>query len=660
MPLSPKNSPNVDPNERELAVYDSLIEGLAERAVRTGASAGSFFTKSSEVIDAIFAPNWSAVLARGPSDSPIVVHATGNAKDNLGDLFSSSKGSGCRVEDLLNRRQQLQSSGLVVSPISHSGRAPDESSNDGHSRAWGCLIVDLGSTQPDLVQLNVVSAIAETAGEFVRNQDLNRAEVVAQFDSDVLKFSLNAHCSLEPRVVGHHLANDARMLLDCERVSVFMINGTAPRLLAISSVASVEGRSQLVKRMNSMVRRSTVLNEPIISDQTSADKRLEQLVESHRSSTGLPFVFGVPVYPRPDQAESPSGSPIGFLLAESTQDIDRVQFARGLSHVGPHAAVSLSNVNTYSRIPFRRSLGWLGRAFSSANISRLGVAAVLAGVAIAASLLIKADFKVRIPGELRPAVERNVFASQTGVIEEVFVDHGDEVKTNQSLMRIRSSKLEVDLEKASSDVLKLQELKEAKQIALNRVSDVGSDQNLAAQLASEISDLEFQIATSGEKAKFLKQQISELLIVSPIDGQVTTWQAKDSLTTRPVEWGDPIINVAELDGDWNLIFRVPERRIGYVIARKEELESGEPLELEFFLESDPTKRYRVEVMKIDRSAVADPELGPVTILECRAPDEMVNKRQGATISGDVDCGRKSIWYVWTREMFDSVRRHFVW
>ena len=645
-------------SEDELAVYDSLIDGLADHAGSSEATSNSFFAKSGQIIDAIFAPKWSAVLAQGSDGLPVLVQATGAPTGQLGKLISGSPSAGSRFQSLLNRRGELSNSGVVVSPIGR--RSNDQSGADDKDQFWGCIVVDLGSAPAELVQSDVINAIAETAGEFISNQERKRSPELEQFESDVAKFTVNAHSSLDLRVVGHHLANDARLLLGCERVSVFMLNRRSPKLLAISSVASVEERSQLIKQMKSLVGRAVRLDEPIISDQPSLDQRQAGLVEAHCESTGLPFLFGVPVYRRSDQEEKRGSQTLGLLLAESTRDIDRVKFARGLNFVLPHAATSLSNASSYQQIPFRKTLGWLGRISSFANLTRVGALAGLSAVLIAASLLLTTDFKVRIPGELRPVVDRNVFSSHDGVIGEVFVDHGDEVKVDQPLMQLRSAKYEVDLEKASSDILKLQQFKEAKQVALNRVSDIGSDQNLAAQLASEISDLEFQMEMLKEKEKFLKQQISELLILSPIDGQVTTWEAQENLASRPVRWGDPVLNVAQLEGDWNLIFRVPERRIGYILARDQERDPAEPLELEFFLESDPAKKYLVPVTAINRSAIVDPELGPVTILKCVLPVELENKRQGATVSGDVDCGRKSIWFVWTREMFDAVRRRFVW
>ena len=655
-------------SESELAVYDSLISGLADHAVSSDATVGSFFGQMSQVVEAIFAPSWSAVLASGPADSPIPIHFTGVAKDKLGGLLSGSGNKKNHLANLLKRSNELGKSGLIVSPIGRPSGAgtsgPDGQAPNGKSDVWGCVFVDVGQGPVELVQSNVMLAIAETAQEFLRNEDRRQSQATEELGSQFLDFSVNAHSSLEPRVVGHHLANDARLLLGCERVSVFLLGRRSPKLLAISSVASVEGRSKLVKQMNSMVGRAARINQPIISDHRSSDQRLASLVDSHCDASGLPFVFGVPVFTRAEAKEKRSkdqpGRPIGFLLAESTSDIDRVQFARGLRQVVPHVAMSLGNANAYAQIPFRRTLGWLGRMSSFANLSRLAVSALLVGLLIAASLLVQIDFKVRIPGELRPVVERNVFAAHDGVIEKVFIDHGDKVEANQPLMQIRSTQYEVELEKASSDILKLEQLKEAKQIALNRVSSIGSDQNLAAQLASEVSDLDFQIATKQEQAKFLNQQIAELLIKCPIDGQVTTWQSKENLANRPVRWGDTVLNVAQLDGDWDLIFRVPERRIGYILKRDSELGGEQPLELEFFLESDPGKKYRVEVKKIDSSAIEDSEYGPVTILKCAAPAELENKRQGATISGDVDCGRKSVWFVWTREMFDAISRQFVW
>jgi len=325
-------------SESELAVFDSLIDGLAEHAGSSEATSSSFFAKSGQVIDAIFTPKWSAVLAQGSAGAAVLVYATGATTEHLGKLISGSSGASSRLGSLLNRSAELSNSGVVVCPIGRHNREGVVGDDD--DQFWGCYVVDLGSSPVDPVQSDVICAIAETAGEFILNQQRKRSPELVQFQSDVAKFSVNAHSSLDPRVVGHHLVNDARLLLGCERVSVFSLNRRSPKLLAISSVASVEERSQLIKRMKLLVGRATRLSEPIISDQPSLDQRQAELVEAHCRSTGLPFMFGVPIHRQTDQEEKRGSHVVGFLLAESTRDIDRVKFARGLNYVLPHAATS--------------------------------------------------------------------------------------------------------------------------------------------------------------------------------------------------------------------------------------------------------------------------------------------------------------------------------
>ena len=248
--------------------------------------------------------------------------------------------------------------------------------------------------------------------------------------------------------------------------------------------------------------------------------------------------------------------------------------------------------------------------------------------------------------------------SYDGVVETVFVDHGDQVTVNQPLIQIRSADLDLEIEKAFSDIQKIDQLKDSKRIALNQVSGANADPNVAAQIASEISDLDFQKASLVEKEKFLRAEREKLSIVCPIDGQVITWQVKQNLANKPVRWGDPMLKVAFLNGDWNLVFRVPERRIGYLLDAAKA--SDQPVELEFFLESNPGKKYRVPIVEIAQSASQDAELGAVTLVKCNVPDELKAKRQGATVAGDVYCGKRSFWFVWTREMSDAIKRRFVW
>lgn len=633
-------------NENDLAVFDSLLEGLANHAGNSDVTSRAFFTKTSQVIESIFEMSWVAIVAKGPSDSSVLVYGSQNARVGLAKFINSGTQSHS-FDSFTECSEQSQNSGTLISTIKRTSRS---------NHVWGVVVVQLMSGKPMAVHQQVLDAIAETIEEHLQTRIQSQASDEEVYRDDLLRFSINAHSCLDQSQLGYHLANDARLVLACERVSVFTLNRGFPKLLAISSVASVEKRSALAKDITKLVRQATQLQEPIISDQPPTDGRQSSLLANHLETSGLPFLFGVPLV----STASKTSTPIGFLLAESTDDVDRVKFARGLGYVVPHATTSLLNAKQFRQIPFRRTLGAVGAMASFANVSRVLVGLLIGVLLVATLLLVPAEFKVRISGELRPVAERNVFAPMDGVVDKVFVNHGDRVNVEDRLVEIRSPELNLELDKAFSDIKKLEKLKEAKQIVLNQNSSGNSDPSLVAKLASEISDLDFQMANLEEQKRHLTLKREELKISSPISGQITTWQVRENLSNRPVRWGDPLLNIAKLDGDWQLIFRVPERRIGYILDRQDQLSSDEPLELEVFLESSPDKKFRVTVVSIDQSTVRNPELGPITFLKCAAPPELLAKRQGATVSGDVDCGKKSIWFVWTREMTDAIRRRFVW
>lgn len=636
-----------DETKEQLAVFDSLLDGLADAACDQGMSSSLFFAKTIQVVEAIVSPQWNAIVAQGPNDSVLFVQGSPDAQHALNMACSKRPADQTPSSWIV----QWTDPKVVVSEIAVG------------DTVWGWLVVGVVELQSTSIQREVTAGVAEILSEFVRSQQRADHAQGQQFSDQLYRFSLNSHQSLDQNEVAHNLVNDIRVLLGCERVSLFGINRNRPKLLSVSSVATIENRSTLIKKMESLVARSVKTDEPVFSDQPIQDSRQAELLEMYQEVNELDFVFGIPIARRVESGKK--RETIGFLLAESTADVNRFNFARGISRVVPHVELALANVATYRSIPFRRTLSAVGRTFNFASISRLAVVAGILGLAVLAAILIKTDFKVRIRGELRPVIERNVFAPRDGIVESVFVNHGDVVKENDPLVQVRSPDLDLEIEKSDSDVLKLRQLKDSKQIALNQISSSDPDPNLAAQLASDISDIDFQIASLVDKAKFLRQQRDKLQVVCPIDGEITTWQLKQKLTDKPVRWGDPIANVAFLEGDWNVVFRVPERRIGYILderrSRKQENASEpQPQYLEMFLESNPGESFRVPISEIGDSVTLDPEIGPVTLLKCDVPPELVNRRQGASVAADVVCGKKSYWFVWTREMVDALRRRFVW
>ena len=632
-----------DEPKNQLAVFDSLLDGLTQLAVNPATANSEFFDKTIQVLESVFQTDSAAVLVKGPNRSTFLIRGSKHQQSGLNELSLDFDSHDLGI---------ATKRGWMVSSIVHSGEV------------WGWLVVQ-GVNNAGSAHQEVCDGIASVISEFIAHRKQATNDTESRYEQQLHQFTLNAHRSLDPTETAHHLANDARLLLACERVTIFALRRGRPQLLAISSVSKIERRSKLAQAMKSIAREVSKSGNAYFSDnerqssQSSKDNsRVGQAIEKLRGESNLPFVVGIPLLTRPGSNSARHRS-VGFLLAESTAEVDRFRFAKSLGPICSHASLAISNSERHHAIPLRSTLGFLAGLTGTSNLSRIAIVSTMLVAAIAALNLIQTDFNVRIRGELRPVAERNVFAPLNGVVDTIHVGHRDHVSANQTIIELRSIDLEIELEQTAKQKEQLAQLKDSKEITLAQASNATGDTDLASQLASEIRDIEFQIKSLDQKTHFLREKKKRLKIVAPIDGEITTWQANERLVNKPVERGEPILNIAMLDGDWQILFYVPERRVGYLLNRQNEI-GGEEFELEFFLDSSPNKKFTTAISQIETTTFDHPSRGRVTRIRCAAPDGIPNKRMGASLSADVNCGRHSLWFVWTRELVDGLKRRFVW
>ena len=629
---------NEPDSNRQLAVFDSLLEDLARSANDPKTHSKAFFGQVEQLVDAIIAPESMAVVARGPNDSLLLVHGDGGLSSDVEKLVGTGN----------SFNLQPKNDSIAVTSIQL------------FSSQWGWAITEIGKTEDaksgdsaskvSSVHRQILSGVSEIVSEFLQTQQA--ANQIGEVNR-IQQFSNQVHSSLDLQKTANNIANESRLLLNCDRVSVYSVDRGRSRLLAVSSVASIESRSELLRRQKKLVRLAAKVDQPIGSDKPPTKTALRRSMDDYRQKSGFPFLFGMALIGK--------GKNIGYLLAESTEEINRLEFAKGLSLVLPPASAALKNALLHDGIPFRNTLGSFGKASRWMGISKSMLMVGLLLLGLAALVFLKTDFKIRIQGELRPAVERVVFAPADGLVDSVNFRHTDKVQANETLLQLRSPELELALTKNIGEVDKLTQLLDSKNLALNQAS---SDPNTAASmiggLTSEISDVEYQLKSLADERSYVEKQIGELTVVSPIDGVVLTRNVEELLANRPVKWGDPLLGIANEDGAWLLRFEVPERKIGYLLSAKTNEGAEEPQELEFFFESNPEARYVAKISEIGNSSQSNSELGPVVVVECIVPESSFLKRHGATVLADVNCGRRSIGFVWTRELIDSIRRKYVW
>ena len=309
---------NTDTDLPVSQIIDGLLNDLAAQSTDANTKSRDFFEKITVTIESLFSPKYFAVIAEGVNQGSIFVHGSKSLAQstqipemNVDSKFTKAINNKANPPVIIQRTNSDQ---RIVVRV------------DSDSEVWGGMVAvfNLDANVEPLTP--IFDAIGEITSQFVTHRAQQRnAEFLQQF----LRFSYNSHSSLNPKLVASNVANDARLILGCERLSILEVSKRRSQLLAVSSVSSIENRSSLLKKMANLVNLASRRKEPFFSDQPPTSKNVEDALHSFSEESGFGFVVGVPLV---DQTSKKTKAPqlIGYLIAESNEDINRFEFSRGL------------------------------------------------------------------------------------------------------------------------------------------------------------------------------------------------------------------------------------------------------------------------------------------------------------------------------------------
>jgi GAF domain-containing protein len=157
--------------------------------------------------------------------------------------------------------------------------------------------------------------------------------------SQVERFSRAVHESLDPIATAFVLANEARRIIGCDRVSVLVKRGRTLRLEAVSGQESVERRASAVQAIETLVRVVAKAGEPLWHPDASRElpPQIEEELEHYIDESHATALAILPLAkPRPTPVVKPGGvdavavakaeaapaenpEPIGVLVAEQIE-----------------------------------------------------------------------------------------------------------------------------------------------------------------------------------------------------------------------------------------------------------------------------------------------------------------------------------------------------
>lgn len=508
----------------------------------------------------------------------------------------------------------------------------------------------------------------------------------------------SAHGSLDLERTAYQIACDGRVFVGCDRVSVVVPQGDDWQVTAISGIDTIDSRSALVVALQSLsgavaksghwlrYRGSTEALPPQLEMPLC-----EFLDQSHSRNVDV-----IPLLPWTDNEDTAAGNAAGGGLgaAQQSNESDLPQRCVGLlvledldatdaqslgsSDGGAQPQKGLEAANTETRVlqlsavassAIRNALQFQAiplRRFSKKYASQLGdnrrrprwkwLLAVAALIAVCG--MIPITHNVRSVGSAQPTQISHVFAPSNADVFKVLIDQDtQDVSSDQKLIELRSPPLEQELQRLlGEDRAAEKQLLAVSSERVQRLQQRPTDRN-PGRLAAEEQELLERRSSLQAQIELVNQQINELTLTSPIAGRVLTWDPDQLLADRPVSRGQRLLSVANLAEAWEIELLIPDYQIGHLLAAQAGSEAALPAQ--FTLSPGDGTVIQTTVSRIGlRSEVVDGQA--VTKVTLKVPSA-TNKRlrPGITVEAKVNCGRKSLWYVWTHDIWLSIRRELL-
>jgi hypothetical protein len=535
--------------------------------------------------------------------------------------------------------------------------------------------------------LKFLEEVTQPARTFLDRQQLVTLDSQQTALVQVDRFSRAVHETLDPVSTAFVLANEARRIIGCDRVSVLVKRGRKLRLEAVSGQESIERRASAVQAVEALVRVVAKAGDPLWHPDpaTELPPQIEEELEVYVDESHATALAIVPLEkPKPTPVVQTGGvdavavakaeatpktapEPIGALVAEwfSSSTFEGGKRAR-VELVAEHGRVALANALAHTSLPLYPLLNLLGKSkalTTARNLPKTILAILATAAAILALVLVPADLRLEGKGTLEPVHHRDVFAGIDGVVESIApgVEHAADVKEGQLLASLRNIELDVAL----TDVLGRKAASEEQLVSTRRAiledKKISADEKTrmagrAAQLQREIESLEAQ------RTLYEAKKLS-LAVRSPIDGVIVTWQVRDRLMLRPVEKGQVLLNVADKTGPWELEIHLPDDRLGHVNrAYAEARAAGRELEVDYILATDPGTRHVGTVREIHEQAEVRGEQGNTVLLRITIDPSRHEKEElgaGASVTTRINCGKRPLGYVIFHDLVAFIQQHIL-
>ena len=564
---------------------------------------------------------------------------------------------------------------------------------------------------PLAIQKNFVLFLAQTchfATDYYKNRQLRHFGERQNLWTVLEDFTRTIHQSLDPRWTAYTVANEGRRLIGCDRVSIGLRSGTTCPITAVSGQDTINKRATTVRLLGKLAGAVLKAEEPIWYTGSTTDfpPQIEETIEKYVDEAHSKMIAVYPLSHGKKESEEDKKPgkirkkirPFGVLIVEQLTDSQLTERTRKrMDIVAEHAGSALGNALEHQGIfllSLWKLIGKVKTLFTGETLPKTIAVLSLVAVVVAILLFLPWSFEMHCPGKLEPKNKQRIYSLLDAEIKELFVDHNSPVlgplfddKGNMThrgtpLLELKSTDLEnqrVQLQGEHDEILKRLE-------ALARqLQDQGQlRDHERADLVGQRERAMIQLNIVREKLQIFEQFLQpELFITSPMDGVVVSSDLDMQRRLSPkraISRMQYLMEVADLEGPWQLELLMPEKRMGYIMEhlnRLKQLDQTDPLpegkkrplRVKFALATDPSVRHYGTVSIIhDRAEVrteasgaggASSALNTVAIWVALDDQESLELRFGAECNASIDCGKRPLGYVIFYEVIVYVQKNIL-
>jgi len=169
----------------------------------------------------------------------------------------------------------------------------------------------------------------------------------------------------------------------------------------------------------------------------------------------------------------------------------------------------------------------------------------------------------RLPGQLVPFNEVNLFPKANGFVKEIFVDRGSEVRKGQLLLLLEAPEMESQLQAANSRYLQAQETATATKEKYNRLKQAASEPGSVSPL--ELDNAAARMRADNAIAQAEKSNVQSvktmqgyLSVYAPFDGTITQRNVSPGALVAPGKSTDQPMLVLQDTRKLRLEVAIPE------------------------------------------------------------------------------------------------------